>query len=94
LAPVTGTCEAGADSNHFMGVLSMVSVVESGSEVTIQVGEERERWQVVAPHESEPLRRRVSEMSPLGFALLGRQVGETVTVRGPQPYRARIVAIG
>lgn len=72
----------------------MVSVVESGSEVVIRVGQEQERWTVVPPQESDPLCGRVSEMSPLGFALLGHQIGETVTVRAPQPYRATIVAIG
>jgi len=70
-----------------------VAVVESGSEVVIRVGQDQERWTVVAPHEADALKRRVSEMSPLGFALLGREPGETVTVRGPEPYRATIVAI-
>jgi len=70
------------------------AVVEAGSEVVIRVGQEQERWTVVAPHEADYLRHRVSELSPLGFALLGRQAGETVTVRGPQPYRATIVAVG
>jgi regulator of nucleoside diphosphate kinase len=60
----------------------------------IRVGQDQERWTVVAPHEADYLRRRVSEMSPLGFALLGRRVGETVTIRGPQPYRVTIVAVG
>jgi transcription elongation GreA/GreB family factor len=67
--------------------------VESGSEVLIRIGEDEERWTVVAPHEADPLRRRVSEMSPLGFALLGRHEGETVVVRGPQPYQVTIVTI-
>lgn len=70
------------------------AVIECGSTVMIRVGEQQECWTVVAPHEADYLRRRVSEMSPLGFALLGRQVGETVHVRGPQPYQAVIVAVG
>ena len=76
------------------GMVDGAVEIESGSEVVIRVGEEQERWTVVAPHEADPLRRRVSELSPLGFALLGRHVGETITARGPQPYRATIVAIG
>ncbi len=80
---------------HQLGIGGMLAmaVIESGSDVTIRVGEEVERWTVVAPHESDPLRRRISEMSPLGFALLGRRPGETVVVRGPQPYRVTIVAV-
>src|SRR5215471_2741331 len=62
--------------------------VEPGSTVVIRVGEREESWTVVAPHEADYLRRRVSEMSPLGFALLGRRPGETVVVRSPQPYTA------
>ncbi len=68
--------------------------VESGAEVVIRVGQEEERWTIVPPYQSDPLRRRISEMSPLGFALLGRRPGESVVVRGPQPYRVTIVAVG
>jgi transcription elongation GreA/GreB family factor len=69
-------------------------VIKSGCAVVIRVNQEEERWTVVAPHEADYLKGRVSEMSPLGFALLGRQTGETVLVRGPQPYRAVIVDVG
>jgi len=75
-------------------MVSGTAVIESGSDVVIRVGQEQERWTIVAPHEADPLRLRVSELSPLGLALLGRQVGETVLVRGPQPYRATVVSIG
>jgi transcription elongation GreA/GreB family factor len=68
-------------------------VIESGATVTIRVGTEEQQWHIVAPHDANPLRRKLSEMSPLGFALLGHRVGETVVVRSPEPYRATIVAI-
>jgi transcription elongation GreA/GreB family factor len=71
----------------------MAVEVESGSVVVIRIGDSEERWTVVAPHEADPLRRRISEMSPLGFALLGRRAGETVVVRGPQPYEVTIVTV-
>jgi transcription elongation factor GreA len=71
-----------------------MAVIESGSTVTIRVsGEGVERWTVVAPHEADPLHWRLSEMSPLGFALLGRQAGDTIRVGGPNPYRATILAV-
>jgi transcription elongation GreA/GreB family factor len=75
-------------------MVSQTAVIESGSSVVIRVGQEHERWTIVAPYEADPLRRRISEMSPLGFALLGRRPGETVTVRGPSPYTVTVVAIG
>jgi transcription elongation factor GreA len=69
-------------------------VIESGARVTIRVGDEEQQWRIVAPHDANPLRRKLSEMSPLGFALLGRRVGETVKVPAPSPYTAVILAIG
>jgi transcription elongation GreA/GreB family factor len=75
-------------------MVSQTAVIESGADVVIRVGQEQERWTIVGPHEADPLRHRISEMSPLGFALLGRRPGETVTVRGPVLYRVTIVAVG
>jgi transcription elongation GreA/GreB family factor len=68
-------------------------VIESGSAVTIRVGEEEQQWTITAPHDANPLRQKLSEMSPLGFALLGHRVGETVAVPAPSPYRVVIVAV-
>jgi transcription elongation GreA/GreB family factor len=71
-----------------------VVVIESGATVTIEVDGERQKWEITAPHDSNPLRRKLSEMSPLGFALLGHRVGETVLVRSPSPYQVTILAVG
>ena len=68
-------------------------VIESGCQVAIRVGDDEERWCVVAPHESDPLRRRISEMSPLASRSWDAQADEMVTVRGRQPYRATVVAV-
>jgi transcription elongation GreA/GreB family factor len=69
------------------------NVIEAGSTVTIEVDGERQQWEIVAPHDSNPLRRKLSEMSPLGFALLGRRAGEAVGVPAPKPYTVTIVAV-
>jgi transcription elongation factor GreB len=39
----------------------------------------RTLWRIVGPDEADPRRRQVSVHSPLGRALLGRQVGDAVT---------------
>ena len=74
-------------------MVSRTVAIESGSDVVIRVGREEERWTIVAPHEADPFRHRISERSPLGSALLGRRPGETVTVRGPVSYQVTIVTV-
>jgi len=70
-----------------------MAVIESGTTVRIRIGDQEECWTVVAPHEADYLKRRISELSPLGFALLGRQPGQSFTVPSPRPYRVTVVAI-
>ncbi len=60
------------------------SVVEIGSKVTIQEDNEPvETYQLVGPQEADPAKGRISYSSPIGSALLGHQVGETVTATTP-----------
>ena len=70
-----------------------VATVRPGSEVRIQVGQDEETWTVVAHHETDPMANRISELSPLGCALLGHRVGDTVAVKGPWQYRATILDV-
>ena len=53
-----------------------VTVVEEGTD-------EPEVFQIVGPAEANPIKGKVSNESPLGRALLGHQVGDTVTVKAP-----------
>ncbi len=53
-----------------------VTVVEEGLE-------EPETFQIIGPAEANPIKGKVSNESPLGRALLGRQVGDSVTVEAP-----------
>jgi transcription elongation factor GreA len=66
--------ENGAGDEVTLG--SCVTVVEEGAEET-------ETFRVVGPAEADPAGGKVSNESPLGRALLGRQVGDTVTVDAP-----------
>ena len=66
---------------------SRVTVVEDGED-----GEET--FRIVGAAEADPINGRVSNESPLGQALLGRQVGDKVTVQAPRgDVVFRIVAV-
>jgi transcription elongation factor GreA len=45
--------------------------------------DEEIRYQLLGPYESEPEKGRISVLSPLGQALIGRGVGDEIKVRTP-----------
>lgn len=55
---------------------SRVTVVEEG-------GETPEEFRIVGTAEADPIDGKVSHKSPMGKALLGREVGDVVTVEAP-----------
>jgi transcription elongation factor GreA len=66
---------------------SRVTVIEEGAE-------EAETFQIVGPAEANPINGKVSNESPLGQALLGHRVGDTITIEAPRGEIAfRITAI-
>lgn len=59
-------------------------VVGFGSTVTVIDDEqETETWTIVGPQEANPMQGRISNVSPVGAALMGKRVGDTVTVAAP-----------
>jgi transcription elongation factor GreA len=69
--------------------------VEIGSKVTIQEDKEpEETYLLVGPQEADPAKGRISYSSPIGVALLGHKVGDTVTALSPAgPINFRIMSI-
>ena len=59
--------------------------VRVGSTVVIQeVGsDENEEYQIVGSAEANPRERKISQKSPIGAALLGKQIGKRVSVTTP-----------
>jgi len=55
---------------------SLVVVVEEGTE-------EAETFRIVGPAEADPANNKLSDKSPLGRALLGHRVGDTIMVKTP-----------
>lgn len=54
-----------------------------GSTVTVRVGDIEKTFQIVGPAESNPTRGRISNVSPLGAALMHRGEGEIVKIQTP-----------
>jgi transcription elongation factor GreA len=61
------------------------NVVRIGSKVTVtEVGlDEEETYVIVGAHEADPTRGRISNISPIGSALLGAKKGQTVRAETP-----------
>ncbi len=60
------------------------SSVEVGVTVTIQEeGEEPEVYEIVGGKEADPKKGRISNDSPIGCALIGKALGDTVDVHTP-----------
>jgi transcription elongation factor GreA len=59
-------------------------VVRFGSTVTLVDAENvEETWTIVGPQEANARLGRISNISPVGAALLGKRVGDTVSVSAP-----------
>jgi transcription elongation factor GreA len=69
--------------------------VDIGTHVTIQEEDfEEETYYIVGPKEADPRNARISHESPIGRALLGHRVGETVTAETPNgAIRFKIIRI-
>jgi transcription elongation factor GreA len=70
--------------------------VRLGARVTVveQGFSDREVFQIVGKAEANPAQGRISNESPLGQALIGRRIGETVSIAAPGGVTIfRVVAI-
>lgn len=69
-------------------------VVGLGSTVTIDFDGEEERYTIVGAIEANPTAGKISNVSPIGAALLGRRPGETAQVPTPAgPQTVRILRV-
>lgn len=65
------------DDNHAKKAINL------GSKVTVKVDGRKEEYTVVGEFEADPMAKKISHESPLGKALIGKRVGETVEVQAP-----------
>lgn len=59
------------------------STVEVGAKVTVQVNGNKHVYHIVGEWEADPVQKKISAESPIGRALVGRNVGEVVEVEAP-----------
>lgn len=57
--------------------------VDLGSTVKVQVNSQEKEYIIVSFNEVDPEQNKISNESPLGQALIGKRVGEEVTVEAP-----------
>lgn len=68
--------------------------VQLGSKVTLHQDGKKELFTVVGEWEADPKSKKISHESPLGKALLGKNIGETVEVDAPAgKIRYTVVAV-
>jgi transcription elongation factor GreA len=58
--------------------------VELGSTVVLETGGKQATYYIVGPREADPGEGRVSHVSPLGAALMGRSKGDAVSIQTPK----------
>lgn len=69
--------------------------VSLGSKVELKTGKKTMTYTVVGPVEADPLEGKISNESPIGLALIGKKVGEKVTIKTPKgEIEYEIVKIG
>ena len=69
-------------------------VVGLGSTVTIDFDGEEERYTIVGAIEAKPTEGKISNVSPIGAALLGKRPGETAEVPTPAgPQAVKILRV-
>lgn len=69
--------------------------VQIGSKITVREGDTApETYWLVGPAEADPRKGKISHESPLGKALLGKQIGDTVQIDAPAgQFHFQIIAI-
>lgn len=63
---------------------SNTSEVSLGSKVELKTDNKQVFYTVVGPVEADPLEGKISNQSPIGEALIGKKIGEDVTVTTPK----------
>jgi transcription elongation factor GreA len=71
-----------------------VSEVRLGSTVTIEIDGDEETYTIVGAVEAKPAQGRISNVSPVGKALMGARVGQQINIQTPATVmQARVISI-
>lgn len=74
--------------------IAKTDFVVIGSTVVIEMNDEIHKFQIVGSMETDPADKKISNESPVGKALLGLKVGETIEITvGPVKSKVRVLEI-
>lgn len=62
-----------------------------GAKVTVSIAGKKSEYSVVGPVEADPLNGKISDVSPIGKALLGKKAGESFEL--PNGNKGKIVSV-
>ncbi|OGZ26942.1 MAG: hypothetical protein A2365_02295 [Candidatus Nealsonbacteria bacterium RIFOXYB1_FULL_40_15] len=67
--------------------------IDLGAKVTVDIGGEKDEFIIVGTLEASPEAGKISNESPVGRALIGKKVGEKITVSSPAKTTYKILDI-
>ena len=73
-------------------------IVSIGSKIEVEIGKTTHSYQIVGPLEADPFEGKISNVSPLGTALLGKKTGAEISYivesnKGTKRASAKILSI-
>ena len=66
-----------------VGAKPKTGVIDIGCKVTVTVKGKEHIYEIVGEWEADPLKKKISHTSPLGQALVGKKMGESVEFEAP-----------
>ncbi len=57
--------------------------VALGSKVLLEIDNEKQEFEIVGPNEANPIKGRISDVSPLGTELMGKKTGDSGELKTP-----------
>jgi transcription elongation factor GreA len=70
------------------------STIQVGTTVELELKGKKVVYTIVGPVEADPLAGKISNESPIGQALLGKKIGEVITIKTPKgKVEYKIIAI-
>lgn len=58
-------------------------VVHLGCSVDVELNGKKETYYIVGEYEADPMNKKLSDISPIGKALMGKKIGDSVSVSVP-----------
>ncbi len=69
--------------------------VKLGSKVELKTGQKIVQYHLVGPVEADPMAGKISDKAPIGVALMGKKVGDTVVISTPKgDIKYEVVKVG